>query len=216
MLSRYLINVGSHQKKSFESGQRDTRGLQDKNIGYTKSRTASDLDSEINANGGSESGYLFGTVPFSTNAFWWDSSANDGSGDYVSGYSDNSSAYSNSLIKSYVDNYASVLNRMGFGTAIADLTGATPTITGSILDINYVGSLCSSTISDGSIVDISNCPSFLFDTTYWLENIYQNSVYGIVSAGTIGESNTNDRITTGEYDTNFLIGIRPVITISLS
>ena len=219
LLSRYLINVGSHQKKSFESGQRDTRGLQDKNIGYTKSRSSSDLNSEINANGGQDSGYLFGTVPFSTTAFWWDSSANDGSGDYVSGYSDNSSAYSNSLIKSYVNNYATVLNRMGFGKAIADLTGAAPTITGSIFSIQEVAAMCS--ISVDSITlgteDTGNCPSFLFDTAYWLSSIKTYLNYTVVGAGTLFGDSNNDMIFMVPPDVGGkAVGIRPVITISLS
>ncbi len=212
LLSRYLLNVGPHQKTTFGSGERDTRGLQDKNVGYAKTRSTSAINAELTSTGGfMTGGYLYGTVAFSNSNSWWDSENET----YESGYQDGSNMYQSSLIKPYVDAYVSTLTSMGLGTAFANIVGVTPTIIGGILDVNYVGTLCNASIS-GGLTSVSNCPSYLFTNTYWLSDIYQSEVYGIVSAGSISGNNTVDMVTHDDYNTNFAVGIRPVIAVALS
>ncbi len=205
LLSRYLINSGPHQKTTFGVRERDTRGLQDKNIGYSNTRTSSSMDSEVTTNG-----YLYGSTAFAASNYWWSNN------DYVSGYSEGSSAYTSSSIKPYVDNYISTLNSMGFKDVIEDLVGTTVNITGGLLEYNYVNALCGGNLN-GPTTDVSNCPSFLFDTTYWLASVYDESIYTAVTNGSIPSYNltTTKQLGYSQYDNNMAYGIRPVITVTI-
>ena len=205
LLSKYLINSGPHQKTLFGSNERNTRGLQDSNIGYTNTRSSSDLDSEINSKG-----YLYGTVAFAASNYWWDDN------DYLSGYSEGSSAYANSAVKPYVDNYISTLNNMGFKDAIEELIGTSVNVTGGLLDYSYVNALCGGTLN-GPSSDISNCPGFLFDTTYWLASVYNDGIYTAVANGSIPSQSltTTKMLGYSSYNVNSGYGIRPVIIITI-
>ena len=213
LLSRYLINVGPHQKTVFANGERDTRGLQDRNIGVSKSRSSSDLNAEFDSNGGLENGgYLTGSVAFSSSAYWWDNNNSS----YASGYGANIGIYDNSSIKTYVDSYASTLTSMGLATAFGNLAGTTTTITGGIMPLGLINYFCGTTVTAPGSVDPTDCPSFLFNTTYWIDSPYENQVYITTARHTLAGLNFTDSISATSPNSDTGVGIRPFIMVSIS
>ncbi len=203
LLSRYLINVSytdsnqnSHQR-SWDNCSRDTRGLQDSRIGFTRTNVnvAADFGDtstfDVEA-ADFENQFFYGAVPFSSTNYWYDETNNQ----YVSPFTGNSFVYnSSSTLKSYVDSYATTLSSMG-------LTGAT----GTVLSIQELGSICNYNFIDKS--GSGTCPNYIYETTYWLGSARDSDgVWGVLADGSVSNHGFGN-----DGDT----GVRPVINVSLS
>ena len=203
LLSRYLINVSyidsnnKNHQKPWDNCSRDTRGLQDKTLSLTRSNVnvalteeeMGALEGEFNARG-----YLYGSLVFSSTNYWYDNTNNQ----YVSPFSVHSFVYnSSSTLKTYVDSYVSTLNTLGFNAT-----------NGTILSIQDLGGICNNTDFTQSNDDTSGCPSYVFETSYWLGSARDKRRVWFVDA----YGNVDHR----RFDDGDEIGVRPVITVSLS
>ena len=144
------------------------------------------------ANGEGE--MIYGIVPFSSTNYWWDSSANNGNGSFATGYGSQSSAYTGSIVEEYVNEYVSTLNTQGLNA-----------INGTVLTIQELGTMCNTdfTVSND---DISGCPNYLFETSYWTSSLNSKKrVWLVLASGEV----YNDLY-------NLYIGVRPVINITIS
>ena len=148
LLSRYLINVGEHPNPNVPEG------LQSAELGCT--RTSIDEGSLVECYL-YDPFYIYGTVPFSGDRYWWDFE----NGTYLSPYSQNSFVYNNQAsISNYVNTYADTLMTMGL-----NVTDAT------IMSLQDFGDLCEIDVSSGNcqIYDFDSCPNYIYETTYWVD-----------------------------------------------
>ncbi len=187
LLSRYLINVGNHQNQNV------TSGLQSAKLGYTRpSLTSGPKNYRYKAEDEGPYSY-YGAVPFSSSNYWWDNN----NGTWVSPYTENSFVYNeNASISNYVNGYVQTLQTMGL-----DVTN------GTLMSVQEFGSLCENDniLND---YDYSYCPSYLFETTYWLGSAKGNNDVWNVFA--------DDNLISNDYSNGSSFGVRPVITVNLS
>ena len=199
LLSRYLINVGDHQKPDA------TQGLQYAELGRTRpslnsepekyefegedcwcdgeedEETGECLEEETCEPNGST--YYYGSVPFANDAYWFNES--------------NSFVYNDqSNVKQYVDKYVNTLQAMGLNVT-----------NGILLSLEELSTLCNTTITKHTNYS-SQCPNYIFETSYWLGNVSNDSwVWSVGADGHVG----------GVYFSNdYAYAVRPVITVSLS
>ena len=182
LLSRYLINVGDHQNQNV------TSGLQSAELVWTRPSLTS---GPVEYREESEERYYYGGVPFSGDSYWWDNDNND----LVSPYSQNSFVYNDqSSISNYINGYVNTLTTMGLNVT-----------NGTLLSLEELSTLCNTTITTSGNYS-SQCPNYIFETTYWLGNVYD--VYGVWRVRANGDV-YSDSYYNGDY------GVRPVITVNL-
>ena len=184
MLSRYLINIGDHAKAG------PTVGLQDAEVGRTRT-DKNDPDSEYDYS--DPTTYeLYGNMVFSSTKYW----TNDGnhySENYPLGTSGFPYVYdSNSTLYPYIsgeNGYVNTLSTMGLNVT-----------SGTLLSIEDLQDVCVNYY-------LSNCPSYLFETTYWLGSSGRiDSVYTFASYNGLNYESFNETF----------FGLRPVINVTLS
>ena len=102
----------------------------------------------------------------------------------------------NASISNYVNGYVQTLQTMGL-----DVTN------GTLMSVQEFGSLCDNDniLNDN---DYSYCPSYLFETTYWLGSATSDSIMWYVDADGI--------LNYYDYYFDNYVEVRPVITVSLS
>ncbi len=114
-------------------------------------------------------------------------------------FSNSSSAYDNSEIKKYVDEYAKKLEKLGAKKITTRL------ITSA--ELKELGCNKTITISDIDSLIPKN-KQFVYSTTYWLETPYNDSLVRYVG--------TNGKYHREKYTAANLAGVRPVVIISAS
>ena len=212
LLSRYLLNVGDY------TNQIETQGLQNAELGYTRPDVNENLrieygdeeedcycddegeDEETGECLGEEVcdqviNNYYGAVPFSSSNYWWEGDWNTGS--WVSPYTENSFLYNEQAsISNYVNGYVQTLQTMGLSVT-----------NGTLLSLEDMSILCNTTITtDGDYQE--QCPSYLFETTYWLGSAYgSDSVWLVDAHGTLNYD---------LYSSDDFYGVRPVITVNLT
>ena len=189
LLSRYLLNVGENRNTNL------TEGLQSANIGYTVGR----FEEALEEMDGFPS--YSGSLPFSTSLYWWDEEANDFEGDYISPYTQDSFIYnSSSALYQYIsgpNGYVYTLSGMGLNVT-----------SGTVLSVQEIGAICNNTDFTIDNSDTSGCPSFVFETSYWLGNAgIQEAIWSVYADGIVYYIPALDAIEDG---------VRPVINVSLS
>ncbi len=159
-----------------------TQGLQYAELGTTRTNV-SDINSIIEYIYNSGYNIYYGAVAFSD-----DSEFNESLDNYV--YSNKAS------ISNYVNSYVNTLGEMGLN--ITD---------GRLLSLDDVRAICDEFHGQGN--NSTNCPSYLFETSYWIGNIYArpDSIYVIDPDGYVDKYS---------YYQNDMYGVRPVITVTLN
>ena len=165
-------------------------GLQSAELGLTRpSLTSEPIDYYVNDN----TVFHYGGVPFTNSLYWWDSSNST----YVSPYTINSFVYNEQAsISNYVNDYVNTLITKGL-----DVTN------GTLLSLEEASILCHKTIT-GPGGYLGDCPNYLFETSYWLGSV-QNSFL-------MWSTNPGGSLHGLSAGTDNYIGVRPVITISLT
>ena len=167
LLSRYNLNVGNSAKGT-------ATGKQDPDvIGYKSGVTS------------------YGTVAFSSSNYWHDSSTNNPSSSYSGSYYPSNNypnIYNGSCnLKSYIDNYASMLN-----VTVKEAR---------LMKVSEADALGCSNNSKSC----SGAPSFVTETNYWLGNPKDGfTVWNITTGGSLYGT---------DYSNSHYAGVRPVIVI---
>ena len=183
LLSRYLINVGEYANPN------GTYGLQYRELAITRN-DVTDSGSAVEYLFNQNDRIFYGAVPFSDEGYWLE---NNG---WVSPFSLNGFVYNNQAsISTYVNEYVQTLQTMGLNV-----------INGTLLSLEKLNELCNTDFTvDG--YSYSECPSYLFETSYWL-----GSVHG---SDSLWDIKCVDGIFANYYGNAKIFGVRPVITISL-
>ena len=199
LLARYQFNVGPHQKTTFESGETDTRGLQDPNVGWVRSNVnsaptsqeVSDLSSEFQSRG-----YLYGSVSFASGVQYWISGSDIDTSNYPLGTSGYPFVYdSHSNVYQYItgqSGYVNTLSTMGLNAT-----------SGSLLSVEEVQDICHYSTNN----DYNSCPGYLLEVAAWIGSAY--NVNDVWYTAPMEFTHTNAGI-------NMMPGVRPLITVSLS
>ena len=107
-------------------------------------------------------------------------------------FSNTGTAYLGSIVESYVNNYATYLEDLGINIAEARLISKEEL---ENLGCDFSGETC------------SNAPSWLYATSYWVEPHDTYSAVAVCNDSTFNSA---------EYSADYILGVRPVIEISLS
>ena len=179
LLSRYLINVGLKPNPDVPEG------LQNVELGYT--RRSIESSPEI-------MGSYYGAAEYSNQNYW----CNESSGQWTSPYTANSFIYNNqATISTYVNEYVQTLETMGLKV-----------VNGELLRIDDVSTLCGINIVNNGTYS-SQCPDYIFETTYWLGSA------GTAPAGIVWAAIAYGDLINNYYRNDGNIGVRPVINITL-
>ena len=235
LLSRYLLNVGWNPNPNVPLG------LQSAELGFTKPSLTSEpveygekIEEETDNCEWDEDleedvcetdwyiDYRYGAVPFSEDIYWghYDEDCDDicdydedtgeeidcepadcedvWQWDYPFSES-NTFVYNNSTsISTYVNGYAQTLQTMGLNVTNA-----------SLLSLEDVSSLCNKNLTIWSVLSVSSnaCPNYLYETSYWIGDVAETGVGFIDVDGAMNAEG---------YDSDTYLGVRPVITVTLS